>query len=130
MVSLTLPTHVVEHVGTIRHCMRGMLLVRQFDASGPMYLIVSGSVRVLRMTPGAPPLELARLRAGDHVGEVAALLDIPRNATVEAITPVVAVELSPEQTRVLAEEYPGFASALSETLSARARAATQQALAR
>ncbi len=120
MPSVTLPIHLLDHMGTTRHFMRGMLLVRQFDASGPMYLIRSGSVRVLRMTPGAPPLELARLTAGDHVGEVAALLDVPRNATVQAVTPVVAVELSSEQTRRLAEQHSGFAAALSEALAARA----------
>ena len=109
-----------ESLGTLRSLTPGMFLVRQFDPAGPMYLILSGTVRVWRMTPNAPPLELARLGEGDHVGEIAALLDVPRSASVEAVTDVQAIELSPREARSLAEQYPAFARALAETLSARA----------
>jgi CRP-like cAMP-binding protein len=98
-----------------------MLLVRQFDPSGPMYLILSGVVRVLRMTPGRPPVEVARLGEGDHVGEIAALLDVPRSASVEAVTQVQAIELSPEEACRLSEDYPAFARALADSISAHTR---------
>jgi CRP/FNR family cyclic AMP-dependent transcriptional regulator len=106
--------------GTLRSLTPGMLLVRQFDPSGPMYLILSGVVRVLRMTPSAPPHELARLGEGDHVGEIGALLDVPRSASVEAVTDVQAIELSPEQARMLAVQYPSFGRTLAESLNSRA----------
>jgi CRP-like cAMP-binding protein len=113
------PSPSLGRLGTLRSLYPGMFLVRQFDPAGPMYMIISGVVRVLRMRPDGPPVELARLGEGDHVGEIAALLDVPRSASVEAVTPVVAIELSREETQALASEYPGFASALSQTLNAR-----------
>jgi CRP-like cAMP-binding protein len=117
-----MPTSAVstDALGTVRSLTPGMLLVRQFDPAGPMYLILSGTVRVLRMTPNAPPQELARLTEGDHVGEIAALLDVPRSASVEAVTDVQAIELSPQEARSLADQYPAFARALADTLSTRA----------
>ena len=118
---IEVPSPSLGRLGTLRNLCPGMLLVRQFDPAGPMYLIISGVVRVLRMRPDGPPLELARLGEGDHVGEIAALLDVPHSASVEAVTPAVAIELSREETQALASEYPGFASALSETLNARRR---------
>ena len=121
LVSVDGASEALARVGTLRCLCPGMLLVRQFDPSGPMYLILSGVVRVLRMTPGAPPVELARLGEGDHVGEIAALLDVPRSASVEAVTQVQAIELTPDEARGLGQAYPAFASALKESLSARMR---------
>jgi CRP-like cAMP-binding protein len=62
-------------LGTIRHLRAGTILIRQFDKPGPMYFVRSGTVRIVRMSPGAPQEEIARLEIGDHVGEVAAMLD-------------------------------------------------------
>jgi len=59
----------------------GRRLMREGEPGDRFYVIRSGEMRVLR-----GGMELARLGAGDAVGEIALLLDIPRTATVEAVT--------------------------------------------
>jgi CRP/FNR family transcriptional regulator, cyclic AMP receptor protein len=109
-----------ESAGRVRALAPGMLLVRQFDPPGPMYLILSGEVRVLRMSANAPPDELARLGAGEHVGEIAALLEIPRSASVEAVGDVQVLELTPDAVQELAAQDSAFAQALALSLNERA----------
>ncbi len=110
----------LSRLGRIRQLKRGTLLMRQFDQPGPMYFVLSGVVRVLRMSPGGPPEELARLGEGAHVGEVAALLEVPRSASVEAVTTAQVLEMTPETVRDLAAQHTSFAQAVAEALRARA----------
>jgi CRP-like cAMP-binding protein len=110
----------VENAGRVRVLAPGMLLFRQFDPPGPMYVILSGEVRVLRMSANAPPGELARLGVGAHVGEIAALLETPRSASVEAVGDVQVLELTPDAVQELAAQDAAFAQALAQSLSERA----------
>ncbi|HUP82611.1 MAG TPA: cyclic nucleotide-binding domain-containing protein [Candidatus Limnocylindria bacterium] len=65
----------------------GQFIVRQGQVGTGLYVILSGSVKVLRGSD-----ELARLRKGEFFGELSVIDQKPRNASVEAA----------EQTEVLA----------------------------
>ncbi|VTS00238.1 abc exporter atp-binding family : ABC transporter ATP-binding subunit, DevA type OS=Rhodopirellula baltica WH47 GN=RBWH47_05716 PE=4 SV=1: ABC_tran: cNMP_binding [Gemmata massiliana] len=68
----------------------GLVIVRQGDAvnaDSKFYLIRRGTVEVLREVDGATQ-KLAELSAGRYFGEVALLMDQPRNATIRALTRV------------------------------------------
>lgn len=61
----------------------GEILIREGEVGDRFFMIVSGEAEVTR--EGVP---VTSLTAGDHVGEVALLRDVPRTATVTAKTPM------------------------------------------
>jgi CRP-like cAMP-binding protein len=63
----------------------GTVLLREGEHSERFYVLLSGMVGVSQQTLGPRRL----LRPGDYFGEVGAAMDIPRTATVTAITPCV-----------------------------------------
>ena len=83
-----LPEHVIERLARIseRVTIRGGTTVfHAGDHGDRFYVIESGHVRVSKA--GQP---VADIGTGDSFGEIALLRDVPRTATVEAVTDVVA----------------------------------------
>jgi CRP-like cAMP-binding protein len=113
------PMQKLAAIGHRRVIRAGALLVRQFDPPGPMYVLESGQVRVLRMQPCSDVL-LARVGQGAHVGELSALLETPRSATVQVLTEAVVIEISAAQMRELIRTDPAFARTITENLVERA----------
>ncbi len=81
---------VLEH-GEWRNYPPGEAIVREGDVGDAFYAIASGRADV-RSREGAA----RELGAGDHFGEIALLLDVPRTATVTARTPLRAYRLTRE----------------------------------
>jgi CRP-like cAMP-binding protein len=63
----------------------GTVLVREGEADDRFYVLLSGVLAVSQRDLGARSL----LRPGDYFGEVAPAMDVPRTATVSAMTPAV-----------------------------------------
>jgi ATP-binding cassette subfamily B protein len=63
----------------------GEAAVRQGDAGERFYVVLNGLLNVSQEERGARRV----LRPGDYFGEVALAMDIPRTATVRAMTPSV-----------------------------------------
>lgn len=63
----------------------GTVVLREGERGGRFYVLLSGMVGVSQTSLGPRRL----LRPGDYFGEVGAAMDIPRTATVTAITPCV-----------------------------------------
>ena len=61
----------------------GEAILRQGDAGDRFYVVISGILNVRQESRG----ERGVLRPGDYFGEVALVMDIPRTATVSAMTP-------------------------------------------
>jgi len=74
---------------------KGAVIFRQGDPGRSAYLVVTGSVEVLAET-GSDPVVLARIPAGELVGEMALIDPAPRSATVRAAEPTGCVEITPE----------------------------------
>jgi CRP-like cAMP-binding protein len=66
---------------------------REGDHAESMFVLESGEIDVLRRYAGREHL-LARLGAGDCFGEMALLDLLPRSASVRAVSPCTAIELS------------------------------------
>jgi len=61
----------------------GEAILRQGDEGDRFYVVLSGILNVRQENRG----ERGVLRPGDYFGEVALVMDIPRTATVSAMTP-------------------------------------------
>lgn len=62
----------------------GQIIIKEGDTGDLAYIIQSGSVQILKEKNGKA-IEIARLGAGDIIGESALLFDEPRMATVKAL---------------------------------------------
>ncbi|MDQ2105628.1 cyclic nucleotide-binding domain-containing protein [Azospirillum isscasi] len=96
------------------------LLIRQGEAGDCAWLIQSGELEVLLDGPDGPR-RLGTVGANAIVGEMALLDDGQRSATVRAVTPVEAVELSRGTFRALRGRCPPLAAYLLESLIAAIR---------
>jgi len=65
----------------------GAEIVRQGDAGDRFYVVHEGQAEVIATTEGKRQ-RLRLLGPGDYFGEIALLLDVPRTATVRALTPL------------------------------------------
>jgi hypothetical protein len=94
-------------------------LVVEGEVGDELMVIVEGSVRVMRADGGEQRL-VRRYGAGDHIGELAALRDAPRAATVIADDPGVrGVVISGQGLRAILRERPEAAMAMLATLADR-----------
>jgi CRP-like cAMP-binding protein len=78
------------------------------------FIIVDGSAAV-----SAAGTDVATLGPGDHFGEVALFCDVPRTATVRAVTDLSCLALSSWEFRPFVESHPAIAWKLLETMAIR-----------
>lgn len=72
----------------------GAELVRQGDPGGSMFIILEGAARVSLAGIHSSEEGLSVLAAGDIVGEMSLMTGAPRSASVVALTPVSALEIT------------------------------------
>ena len=105
----------------------GDILMRQGEPSKSIHFILSGKVRAERARRSDDrPVTLAELDAGAVVGEMGVLIDIPRSATVTALTPTESLELDAPNFDRLAKAYPILHRVIAHLLSERLRATESQ----
>ena len=67
------------------HVAAGSTVVQEGDEGGRFYVVLSGMLTVSQKSLG----ERRVLRPGDYFGEVALAMNVPRTASVRAMTPAV-----------------------------------------
>ncbi|KUO76203.1 MAG: hypothetical protein APF81_10815 [Desulfosporosinus sp. BRH_c37] len=97
------------------------IIFKEGDPGSEMFIILSGSVRVLITAPNENKVEIALLKAGDTFGEMALLEGLQRSATVQALeeTTTVAVNISNFESVICQE--PALALRIMKSLSERIR---------
>jgi CRP/FNR family transcriptional regulator, cyclic AMP receptor protein len=68
-----------------RTCCSGEVLVHQGEASGELFTVIQGRLKVISTAPEGDEVLLSVIGAGEVFGELALLDDLPRSATVCAV---------------------------------------------
>jgi CRP-like cAMP-binding protein len=63
----------------------GKAIIREGRVGTAFYVIVSGSVEVVKEMDGPSPVVLAQFGPGDFFGEIASIKHLPRSASVRAV---------------------------------------------
>lgn len=107
----------------------GDVMVRQGDTSMSFYVVLSGSVRIIRQSEGTDGVEIVEEGPGSFFGDMGVIDDLPRAATVIALEPTECALLAKwDFQRELAGDS-GIALALVSVLNARIRALEERLLA-
>jgi CRP/FNR family transcriptional regulator, cyclic AMP receptor protein len=92
----------------------GKVLTKEGESGREFFVIVDGKVDVTRKGR-----RLSTRGAGDFIGEIALLEDIPRTATVKAKTPLRFFVLTRKDFRQLVDENPSVERKVMRTLARR-----------
>jgi CRP/FNR family cyclic AMP-dependent transcriptional regulator len=76
----------LAEVGRVEYWQQDALVLEEGTIGPRMMVILDGQVEVLRRDDGGVQRAIARLGPGDVLGEMSLLLDLPRTATVRALS--------------------------------------------
>jgi CRP-like cAMP-binding protein len=99
----------------------GQFIVRQGQVGTGLYVILSGTVKVLRGSD-----ELTRLGKGEFFGELSVIDQKPRNASIEAAESTEVLALASWDLLALLESDPQLALNMIKGLVARVRLAVDE----
>ena len=106
----------------------GALIIRQGELGDSIFVIGSGSVKVLLSVNGEPEILVSVLRRGETFGEMGFFERRPRSATVRAREACVILEVKGEPLRRLPDTNPQIALRLLLRVSERLRRMNEQML--
>lgn len=92
----------------------GATLIREGERGREFLVIVDGTVKVTRKGR-----KLRDLGAGDFIGEIALVADVPRTATVTATSPIRLLVVTDRAFRGLLEKTPSVATKVLQSLGER-----------
>lgn len=96
----------------------GDTVFHQGDPGDAAYVIFGGEADVVVDTPSGP-LTVARLKQNDFVGEIAILCDVPRTATVKAVSELVTLRITKDLFFRLVTDFPQIAIEIMRVLAQR-----------
>jgi CRP-like cAMP-binding protein len=97
---------------------KGQELFHQGDPGDAAYVIIKGIADVLVDAPDGP-ISVAQVKRNAFVGDIAILCDVPRTATVKAISELEALKILKEQFLQLIAEFPEIAVEVMRVLADR-----------
>lgn len=100
-------------------------LFHQGDIGDAAYIILRGKAEVLVDTPNGP-VKVAELGENEILGEIAILCDVPRTATVRAVTELAALRIAKDAFFNLTTQFPEVGVEIMQELAIRLYQTTQQ----
>lgn len=106
---------LLTELETINYC-AGQTIIKQGDAPGPVFIVAEGRLHIFHEAHGQKR-DLAFLRQGDFCGEVSLLKNIPRPATVVAVTDCRLLKINDATFGKLYANYPEFKRVIDERVA-------------
>lgn len=116
-ISVTNIPKLVQHPKLIKY-KAGEIILKEGDESKEFYYVVKGEVRVIKKIGGTNQ-NLATMREGRIFGEIATILEKPRNATIIANaenTTIFSFNFDKNLAKKFPEDYSIFITNLAEDL--------------
>jgi CRP/FNR family transcriptional regulator, cyclic AMP receptor protein len=113
----------VDRHARLRSYARGDALMHAGQVPQEVIVLRSGRVKVSATTPAGRRVLLAFRGPGDLVGEMSAIDEQPRGASVEALEPVEAIAIGHQHFRAVLRDQPAASLALLRVLADRLREA-------
>jgi len=103
----------------------GQTLFKQGEMGDAAYIVLDGTADILIDTAEGP-LRVARLSENEIIGEIAILCDIPRTASVEAVTELTALKITKELFFRMIMDFPEMGVEIMRVLAHRLEQTTNQ----
>ena len=97
----------------------GETIVLQGDRGEALYIVLAGTVRVIKADPRMEKPAIVVLGPGECFGEMSLLAGLPRSASVEAVTAVSLLRLSRKNFEKLLQSNPAVSNHLAALLARR-----------
>jgi hypothetical protein len=97
------------------------IIFEEGDPGEEMFIILSGSARVLISGPDGNKVEIALLKAGDIFGEMSLLQGLPRSATIQVLEETTTVAINESNFEYVIIQEPSLAMRIMKSLSERLR---------
>ncbi len=104
--------------------MAGDAVFAEGDVADAAYIVLDGQAAIEVATQGGV-VEVARVGRNDIVGEIAILCDIPRTATVRAVSDLTTLRVSKDAFFHLVTQFPDVGIQIMAELAARLHHTTQ-----
>jgi len=103
----------------------GQCLFKQGEIGDSAFIVLEGTAEVLIKGPQGP-MRVASLSENEIVGEIAILCDIPRTATVQAVTELVTLKITAELFFRMLMDFPEMGVEVMRVLAHRLEQTTAQ----
>jgi class 3 adenylate cyclase len=110
---------LVTDSASLEQYAEGSVIFREGSWGGNFYIILQGDVVVTSVDENGRDRHLASLARGHHFGEIAALYDVARTATVRATSPTRLLVISREQFADLLDRAPTLAAKIEGAAGSR-----------
>ena len=102
---------------------KNKIIFLENEEGNELYMILKGSVKVVRISESGEEITLAVLQKGDFFGEMSLLDGKPRSATVISDEDSILIHLNKSNFEKVIEQYPRIALKLLKELTSRLRKA-------
>lgn len=108
----------LAHSTRIRNYRTGQVILREGRVGASFFVLVCGSVEVVKGIDGSKPVVVATLGAGEFFGEIAPMKHMSRSASVRAIQETKCLVISRLDFESYIRRFPDITAKVKSALSA------------